>query len=125
MLHLFLAFVAGLLSFLLPCVLPLVPAYLSYMSGSSLSDDTSSGRRQVFTHALCFVAGLTLVVVVLFGLPATVLTNLLRQYGDLIARIGGVILILFGLHTMGIISVPIFNVTRRAGGLVNALTNRA
>jgi len=113
--HLFLALVAGLLSFLSPCVLPLVPVYLGYMSGSNLAGDTLSGRRQVLIHALCFLMGLTLVVVVLFGLPATLLAGLLRQYGDLIARIGGVILILFGLHTMGIISVPIFNVTRRAG----------
>jgi cytochrome c-type biogenesis protein len=112
--HLFLAFAAGLLSFLSPCVLPLVPVYLTYMSGSSLAGDSWPSRRQVFIHALCFLMGLTLVVVVLFGLPATLLAGLLRQYGDLIARIGGVILILFGLHALGIITVPIFNATRRA-----------
>ena len=112
--HLFLAFAAGLLSFLSPCVLPLVPVYLSYMSGSSLAGDSWPSRRQVLIHALCFLMGLTLVVVVLFGLPATLLAGLLRQYGDLIARIGGVILILFGLHALEIITVPIFNATRRA-----------
>ena len=99
--HLFLALVAGLLSFLSPCVLPLVPVYLGYMAGSGLTGDSLPGRRQVLIHALCFLMGLTLVVVVLFGLPATLLAGLLRQYGDLIARIGGVILILFGLHALG------------------------
>ncbi len=107
------AFVAGLLSFLSPCVLPLVPVYLGYLSGSSLSGDALPGRWQVLGHALCFVVGFTLVVVVLFGLPATILAGLLRQYGDLIARIGEMLLILFGLHTLGIITVPAFNATRR------------
>jgi len=118
--HLFLAFVAGLLSFLSPCVLPLVPVYLGYMAGSSLSGDSWPGRRQVLMHALCFLMGLTLVIVVLFGLPATMLAGLLRQHGGLIARIGGVILILFGLHTLGIIHVPFLQSTWRAEAKLGA-----
>jgi cytochrome c-type biogenesis protein len=108
-----LVFLAGLLSFLSPCVLPLVPIYLSYLSGTSISDETSSNRWHVFSHALLFVAGFTLIFVILFGLPTTFLGNALQQYGDWVTRIGGVILILFGLHTMGIVNIPILNMTRR------------
>jgi cytochrome c-type biogenesis protein len=79
---------AGLLSFLSPCVLPLVPIYLGYLSGSSISGDSASNRWQVFNHALFFVVGFTLVFVIFFGLPTTVLANALQQYRDWIARIG-------------------------------------
>lgn len=108
-----LVFLAGLLSFLSPCVFPLVPIYLSYLSGSSISGDTSSNRWQVSSHALFFVGGFTLVFVILFGLPTTILASALQQYRDWITRIGGAILVLFGLHTMGIVTVPILNMTRR------------
>jgi cytochrome c-type biogenesis protein len=108
-----LVFVAGLLSFLSPCVLPLVPVYLSYLSGSSISDDTSSNRWHVLSHALFFVGGFTLVFVILFGLPTTILGSALQQYRDWITRVGGVVLVLFGLHTMGVITIPILNMTRR------------
>lgn len=108
-----LAFAAGLLSFMAPCVLPLVPVYLSYLSGSSLSGDTSPNRRQVFSHALFFVGGFTLVFLILFGLPTTILGGALQHYGDWITMIGGAVLILFGLHTMGIFTIPILNMTRQ------------
>ena len=108
-----LAFLAGLLSFVSPCVLPLVPVYLGYLSGSSLSSDTPPSRWHVLTHALLFVAGFTAVFLVLFGLPATLLGQSLLRYGEWIARIGGAILILFGLHTLGILTVPILSMTRR------------
>lgn len=108
-----LAFLAGLLSFVSPCVLPLVPVYLSYLSGSSLSGDTLPRRRQVFSHAAFFVAGFTLIFVVLFGLPTTLLSSILQQYSDWITKAGGIIVILFGLHTIGIIIIPLLNMTRR------------
>ena len=108
-----LVFLAGLLSFLSPCVLPLVPIYLSYLSGSSMSDDPASNRWHVLSHALFFVGGFTLVFIILFGLPTTILGSALQQYRDWITRIGGVILVLFGLHTMGIVTIPILNMTRR------------
>ena len=108
-----LVFLAGLLSFLSPCILPLVPIYLSYLSGSSISGDTSSNQWQVLSHALFFVGGFTVVFVILFGLPTTILAGALQQYRDWITRIGGVILVLFGLHTMGVITIPILNMTRR------------
>ena len=108
-----LVFLAGLLSFLSPCVLPLVPIYISYLSGSSISGDTSSNRWLVLSHALLFVGGFTLVFVILLGLPTTILGSALQQYKGWITRIGGAILVLFGLHTMGIVTIPILNMTRR------------
>ena len=107
------AFVAGLFSFISPCVLPLVPVYLGYLSGSNLSGDASPNRWRVFTHALCFVGGFTLVIVVLLGLPTTLLGSALLRYRDWIARAGGVVLILFGLHTMGVITIPFLNMSGR------------
>lgn len=108
-----LALLAGLLSFLSPCVLPLVPIYLSYLSGSSLQGDASPNRRQVFSNALLFVGGFTIVFIALFGLPTTLLGTALQRHSGLISRIGGVILILFGLHTMGILTIGMFSATRR------------
>jgi len=104
---------AGLLSFLSPCVLPLVPIYLSYLSGSTISDDPTSNRWQVFSHALFFVVGFTLVFAILFGLPTTILAGALQQYRDWITKIGGAILVLFGLHTIGIVAIPSLNLTRQ------------
>jgi cytochrome c-type biogenesis protein len=108
-----LSFLAGLLSFVSPCVLPLVPIYLGYLSGSSLSRDAPPDRWQVFSHALFFVAGFTFVFVILFGLPASLLAGVLQRYSDWISKIGGAILVLFGLHTMGVVTIPILNMTRR------------
>jgi cytochrome c-type biogenesis protein len=108
-----LVFVAGLLSFFSPCLLPLVPIYLGYLSGSSLSGDAASNRWRVLSHALFFVAGFTLVFVTLFGLPTTILAGMLQAYSNLITRVGGVILILFGLHVLGIVTIPALNVTRQ------------
>lgn len=108
-----LAFAAGLLSFVSPCVLPLVPVYLGYLSGTSLSGDTPHNRRQVFAHAVFFVGGFTLVFVILFGLPATILGTALQQYSHWIARIGGLILIMFGLHMIGLFTVPFLDMSRQ------------
>jgi cytochrome c-type biogenesis protein len=109
-----LAFAAGLLSFFSPCVLPLVPVYLGYLSGTSFSAGASPDRWKVFSQALFFVGGFTSVFVILFGLPTTVLAGALQQYSELITRLGGVVLIVFGLHTMGLFTIPILNVTRQA-----------
>ncbi len=108
-----LVFIAGLLSFFSPCVLPMVPIYLGYLSGSSLSGDAAPNRWRVFSHALFFVAGFALVFVVLFGLPMTILAGALQQYSGWITKIGGAVLILFGLHIMGLVTIPMLNVTRQ------------
>lgn len=108
-----LAFLAGSLSFLSPCVLPLVPVYLTYLSGSTVRDGEAAQRVEVFTHALLFVSGFTLVFILLFGLPATLLGSALNEYSDAIARVGGILVILFGLHTLGVFTIPQLNMTRR------------
>jgi cytochrome c-type biogenesis protein len=109
----FAAFIAGLLSFISPCVLPLVPVYLGYLSGSTLSGDESPSRQLIFTHALLFVSGFTFVFVVLFGAPAGFLGGALGTVSQYLVWVGGILLIIFGLHTMGIINIPIFNVQKK------------
>ena len=96
------AFMAGVLSFLSPCVLPLVPSYLSFVTGMSLEDlQEGFDRRRVLTHAVLFVSGFTLIFVLL-GAGATFVGSFLRYNSDWIARIGGIVIIIFGLHLMGV-----------------------
>lgn len=109
----FAAFIAGLLSFVSPCVLPLIPVYLGYLSGSTITGNQPPSRQLVFTHALMFVAGFTFVFVVVFGVPAGFLGGALGRLADYMVWIGGVLLIIFGLHTTHIITIPFFNMQKR------------
>jgi cytochrome c-type biogenesis protein len=97
------AFAAGVISFLSPCVLPLVPGYVSFVAGTSLEElrDRQAPRLQVLTLAATFVLGFTLVFVT-FGASATALGRLLLAYRYELGLIAGVIVILFGLHMLGI-----------------------
>ena len=109
-----LAFAAGALSFLSPCVLPLVPVYLSYLSGNAVTDEKETGAgTRLLDHALCFVAGFTLVFVGVFGVPTTLFGESLRANADVIARIGGAVVVLFGLHVLGLFKLRVLNVTRQ------------
>ena len=93
---------AGVLSFLSPCVLPLVPSYLSFVTGMSLEDlQEGFDRRRVLAHSALFVTGFTLIFVLL-GAGATFVGSFLRYNSDWIARVGGVVIIIFGLHLMGV-----------------------
>lgn len=94
------AFFAGLLSFLSPCVLPLVPSYVSFITGLSL-DDVGNRRWTAFTHALLFVAGFTLIFVAL-GATATAVGRTLNYHQVWLERIGGGLIILFGLYLLGV-----------------------
>lgn len=98
------AFVAGLFSFLSPCLLPLVPAYLTFLSGVSVASlkDSPGARIRIFTHALLFVLGFTLILVLL-GLSAGALGRLLIIYRILFARIAGIVIIIFGLYMLGVL----------------------
>lgn len=92
---------AGILSFLSPCVLPLVPSYLCFVTGMSLEDlEEGTDRRHVLTYALLFTAGFTLVFVLL-GASASFLGQFVRAYDQWVARIGGVVIIVLGLHLAG------------------------
>src|SRR6476620_2052916 len=106
-----LAFSAGLLSFLSPCVLPLIPSYLTFVTGVGL-DDLGSARRAALVHALLFVLGFTLIFIAL-GASATVLGRLLVAYRQWITRIGGALVILFGLYLLGVVRVSAFERERR------------
>lgn len=99
------AFTAGLLSFLSPCVLPLVPSYLTFVTGMSLEDlQAGVNRRATFIHSLLFVFGFSLIFVLL-GASASFLGQFFRQYELWIARIGGVIIIILGLHMSGVLRI--------------------
>ena len=106
-----LAFSAGLLSFLSPCVLPLIPSYLTFVTGVGL-DDLGTVRRSAIVHALLFVLGFTLIFVAL-GASATVLGRLLVAYRIWITRAGGALVVLFGLYLLGAIRVAAFDRDRR------------
>ena len=108
-LGLIVAFSAGVLSFLSPCVLPLIPSYATFITGMSLDELTAAertrGRRAVLVHGTLFVAGFTLVFLLL-GASATFLGSLFRYYSEWVGRIGGVLLVLFGLYLLGVLRLP-------------------
>lgn len=96
------ALTAGVLSFLSPCVLPLVPSYLTFVTGMSLEDlQGGVDRRTTMIHSLLFVAGFS-AIFILLGASASFLGQFFRAYEVWIARIGGVIIILLGLHMAGV-----------------------
>ncbi|UWR23878.1 cytochrome c biogenesis CcdA family protein [Sulfitobacter sp. S190] len=101
------ALVAGVISFLSPCVLPIVPPYLAYMSGVSLNDMSSeaTARRRAFVAALFFVLGLSTVFLIL-GFTASAFGAFFLQNQTLFAQISGVVVIIFGLHFLGIFRIP-------------------
>ncbi|HTA39834.1 MAG TPA: cytochrome c biogenesis protein CcdA, partial [Candidatus Acidoferrales bacterium] len=111
------AFLAGLVSFISPCVLPLVPAYLCLLTGSSLEDlkgeATAAARAQTLVHALAFVSGFTIVFVVL-GLTASAIGGALNDHRTLISQIGGIIVVILGLQMMGMIRIPFLMMDARA-----------
>jgi cytochrome c-type biogenesis protein len=97
------AFVAGVISFLSPCVLPLVPGYLSYVTGSSLEDlrDQTTSRLHALAYAIWFVLGFSAVFVAL-GASATALGSLLLDYRYELGIVAGVVVMLFGFHLLGL-----------------------
>ena len=110
------AFLAGLLSFVSPCVLPLIPAYLSFLTGSSLeelkADRDAARRTRVLLHALAFVAGFTLIFM-LIGLSASAVGSVFTDYKDWIARIGGIVIIVLGLNMVGVFKIPFLAMDKR------------
>lgn len=109
-----LAMLAGLASFLSPCVLALVPAYVGYLGGRSVTPDgvVVQNRWVTFAHGVAFVLGFS-IVFVLLGAAAAALGAALFGIREWIARIGGLVVIVFGLHTMGLINIPFLNYDTR------------
>jgi cytochrome c-type biogenesis protein len=101
---------AGLLSFISPCVLPLVPPYLSYLAGETLEELTGdAGRnvnRRVLVAALCFVLGFSTVFVSL-GASASIVGQVVRSYIGLLSTAAGIVIILMGLHFLGVFRIPL------------------
>ena len=101
-----LAFLAGLASFLSPCVFSLVPAYVGYLGGRAAGGEaTQSNRFITFTHGLAFVLGFSVVFITL-GVAASELGRLLFDLRYVLSRVGGIIVIIFGLHMIGVFRIP-------------------
>ena len=111
-LNIFLVFSAGLLSFFSPCLLPLLPVYLGYITGVSLKEDTSAGARiKTIIHSLLFILGFTVVFVAL-GATASFLGNLLFDYQGIIIKAGGVVIIFFGVYLLGFFRMSFLDIGR-------------
>lgn len=112
-------FFAGILTFLSPCIFPLIPGYISFMSGESLGNmqgenNTSKKviRLKAFLGALFFGLGFSIVFVAL-GASATTLGSLLKEYQVILAQIGGAIVIIFGLHMLGVFKINFLLKTKK------------
>ncbi len=114
---LFAAFSAGLLSFISPCVLPLVPSYLSYITGLSVENLAKVEERERFKsaimlNALLFIAGFSTVFIA-FGASASLIGQVLYEYQDVIRKVGGMLIIIFGLYLLGILKLNFLMAERR------------
>ncbi len=109
---------AGVLSFGSPCILPLIPAYISFLGGASLDQLTAKDgidkalARRVFFSAFAFVLGFSTIFITL-GASATALSRVLAENMDALSKIGGVIIIIFGLHFMGLFRIGFLNFEKR------------
>lgn len=120
-----LALLFGFISFISPCVLPLVPAYLSYISGVSLEElqdpeKKKKALRKVFWNSIMFCLGFTLVFVAL-GMTASALGQFLLDYRRIIELVLGHVLVLFGLHNTGLIRIPFLLIEQRFEGKKGSL----
>jgi len=111
------AFSAGLLSFVSPCVLPLVPSYITYITGISFKDLSEGGSKRrlrwlTLLHSLLFISGFSLIFV-LMGASASFLGQVLVQYQSWIMRGGGVLIMILGLHFTGLINIPFLQLEKR------------
>lgn len=124
------AFAAGLLSFLSPCVLPLIPSYITYITGLSFADlqaehTTRQVRLQAMLHSLAFIAGFT-AIFVLLGASATAIGSFLQEHMELVRKAGGVLIVLFGIHISGLFDITMFlgekriNIRNKPAGLMGS-----
>lgn len=110
------ALIAGLFSFFSPCILPLIPAYFSFITGFSLEElttvHTARVRRKVILSTLVYVAGFT-TVFVLLGASASYLGRMVQAYSQIIRVAGGALIIILGVHLTGLIRIPFLNYEKR------------
>ena len=113
------AFFAGLISFLSPCVLPLVPGYVSLISGAGVEElqrQDAKLKRSVILNSLTFVTGFSLVFII-FGAVASQVGRFLGHHVDLLSKVAGVIIIIFGLHLTGLLPIRALYADKRLHGL--------
>ncbi len=113
----FIAFSAGILSFVSPCVLPLVPSYITYITGVSFHELTggeskSKLRWVTISHSLLFITGFSTVFIIM-GASASYVGQLLAQYQNLVMKVGGVLIIILGIHFTGLITLPFLQMEKR------------
>jgi len=124
------AFIAGLLSFLSPCVLPLIPSFITYITGLSFTDlqaehPSHKVRQQIIIHTLLFIAGFTFVFV-LMGASATFIGSFMQAHMPMIRKAGGVLIIVFGIHVSGVIPIHLllgekrFTIQRKPAGYLGS-----
>ena len=111
------AFSAGFLSFVSPCVLPLVPSYLSYITGLTVEElanvqERERFRKSIMINALLFIAGFSSVFIA-FGASASFIGQLLYEYQDVIRKVGGVLIAVFGLYLMGVLKLSFLMTERK------------
>ena len=106
-LNLIIAFGAGLISFLSPCVLPLIPGYISYISGESLGDIVEK-QKKIVLKTILFTVGFSLVFIS-FGATASLIGNLLLEYSNVLRITAGIIIIIFSLQLIGILNLNFLN----------------
>ncbi|WFA08257.1 cytochrome c biogenesis protein CcdA [Tissierella sp. Yu-01] len=108
-----LAFGAGFISFFSPCILPMIPAYIMYITGVNVEEDLASKRKLAILRTLAFVLGFTIVFIIM-GSTATILGKVFVRNKDVFAKISGLIIVVFGLNMMGIINLKFLNFNKRA-----------
>ena len=110
------AFLAGLLSFFSPCILPLIPAYFTFITGFSLEeltgDNNKAVRNRVFLSTLFYVIGFSSVFI-LMGASASFIGGVINTYKDFIRIIGGILIIILGVHLTGIIRISVLDYEKR------------
>jgi cytochrome c-type biogenesis protein len=114
---LFIAFAAGLLSFVSPCVLPLVPSYVTYITGLTVEELTSETERKrvrgtIILNSLLFISGFSAVFIA-FGASASLAGQLLLTYQEFIRKLGGVLIVVFGLYVMGLLKLKFLTAEKR------------
>ncbi len=109
------AFLAGLLSFFSPCILPLIPAYFVFITGLSvdeLKEDVQKTKRKVILSTIAFVLGFSFIFIVL-GASASFLGGVMKSYSWLIRYAGGAVIVVFGLHLLGVININALNFEKK------------
>lgn len=106
------AFGAGFLSFFSPCILPMIPSYIMYITGTVTEEDVASRRAFALVRTLAFVLGFTIIFIIM-GSSATLLGKVFIRNRDIFSKISGILIIVFGLNMMGIINIRLLNLNKR------------